>query len=212
MPLLSYQYESSAIGSHPALRIAKSKKEYQRLEERIKKGANVRFDIKNRIRIAEKAVVTVARPVSLETKVSASDFTSVLNVDAARDRVFVSIDSARLPATSDFAVRVFIDWPSANASTSPDDPHYAGSFAFFGTQPANVPAPAGEHDGHRMFLVNITPTLQKLRRNQELREGNPFSVQLVPVPFAGKFEKPDTQLLLEKIDIIVTPVIINPPE
>jgi hypothetical protein len=62
-----------------------------------------------------------------------------------------------------------------------------------------------------MFLVNITPTLQRLRRNQELREGNPLSVQLVAVPFAGKFEKPDTQLMLEKIDIVVTPVIINPP-
>jgi hypothetical protein len=37
-------------------------------------------------------------------------------------------------------------------------------------------------------------------------------VQLVPVPFAGKFEREDTRLLLEKIDIIITPVIINSQE
>jgi hypothetical protein len=63
-----------------------------------------------------------------------------------------------------------------------------------------------------MFLVNITDTLRKLKGRQELKEGSPFSVQLVPVPFGGKFEREDTQLLLEKIDIIITPVIINSKE
>jgi tyrosinase len=211
-PLLAYQYESSAIGSNAARSSLRTKAEYQKVERRLKQGANVRFDIKSRMRIAERAVVTVARPVSLDTKVSAGDFTGVLNVDAARDRVFASIDFARLPATSDFAVRVYIDLPTANAGTPITDPHYAGSFAFFGTEPPNGPSPStDQHGGQKMFLVNITPTLQRLRRNQELREGNPLSVQLVAVPFAGKFEKPDTQLLLEKIDIVVTPVIINPP-
>ena len=29
------------------------------------------------------------------------------------------------------------------------------------------------------------------------------------VPFAGKFEREDTQLVLNKIEIIITPVIVN---
>jgi tyrosinase len=213
MPLLSYQYESSAIGSSPAAAAIKTKAEYQKLERRIKEGANIRFDIKQRIRIAERAAVSIAKPVSRETRLSANDFATIINSDAAKERVFVSIEFAQLPATSDFAVRVFVNLPNANSSTPTDDPHFAGSFAFFGTNQPNAPAAAGgEHKHQPKFLVNITNTLQKLKRNQELKDGNPIAVQLVPVPFAGKFEREDTQLLLEKIDIITTPVIINPPQ
>jgi len=213
MPLLSYQYESSAIGSSPAVEWKKTKHNYEKLEKKIRKGANVRFDIKQRIRIAERSAVSIARPASMETRVSVSDFTRILSLDPAKERVFVNIDFAQLPATSDFVVRVFIGLPSANRTTPTDDPHFAGSFAFFGGPPANASrAAGGEHKGQDMFLVNITDTLQRLKRNQELKEGSPLSVQLVPVPFAGKFEREDTQLQLERIDIIITPVIINPPE
>ncbi|MBC7789158.1 MAG: tyrosinase family protein [Anaerolineae bacterium] len=213
MPLISYQYESSVIGSSPAVEWKKAKHDYEKLEKKIRKGANVRFDIKQRIRIADRAAVSIGKPVSMETRVSVSDFTRILSLDPAKERVFVNIDFAQLPASSDFAVRVFIGLPSANRTTPTDDPHFAGSFAFFGGSPAKASlAAGGEHKGQDMFLVNITDTLQRLKRNQELKEGSPLSVQLVPVPFAGKFEREDTQLLLERIDIIITPVIINPPE
>jgi hypothetical protein len=119
MPLISYQYESSAIGSSPAVETEKNKNDYKKLEKRIREGAKVRFDIKQRIRIADRAAVSIARPASMEAKVSVSDFTSILNADPARERVFVSIDFVQLPATSDFAVRVFIGLPSANRTTSP---------------------------------------------------------------------------------------------
>ena len=58
--------------------------------------------------------------------------------------------------------------------------------------------------------MNITDTIQRLKRAQELKEGTPISIQLVAVPFSGKFEKEDTQLVLDRIEIIITPVIINP--
>src|SRR6185437_7663368 len=114
---------------------------------------------------------------------------------------------AKLPPTSDFFVRVFVNLPDANSRTPSDDPHYAGSFAFFGTEPAEE-AP-GEHRHQPKFLVNLTNTLQKLKRTQQLRDGTPISVQLVPVPFADKFEREDTELVVDKIAIIVTPVITN---
>ena len=211
MPLLSYQYESSAIGSSPAAAAIITKREYQKLEQRIRAGANVRFDIKQRIHLVDRTAIRIARPLSKETRLSASDFATIINSDAAKENVFVSIDFAQLPPASDFFVRVFINLPSATSSTPTDDPHYAGSFAFFGTDQPDAPAGAGgEHKHQPRFLVNITKTLQKLKRSQELNDGSPIAVQLVAVPFSGKLEKEDTELLLDKIDIITTPVIVNP--
>ena len=209
MPLLSYQYESSAIGSSPATAAIKTKREFQELEKRIRAGANIRFEIKQRIRLADKEAISIARPLSKETRLSPDDFAAIIKSDATKDRIFVSIEFAQLPPTSDFFVRVFVNLPTANSNTPNDDPHYAGSFAFFGTEQPN-PAES-EHKHQPRFLVNITNTLQKLKKNQELKDGSPISVQLVAVPFAGKFEREDTQLILEKIEIITTPVIVNPP-
>ncbi len=214
MPLLSYQYESSAIGSSPATSVITSKAAFEKVEKRIREGANIRFDIRQRVRIAEKVQVSLSRPVTRETTLSASDFTSIINGDATKQRVFVSVGFAALPATSDFAVRVFVNLPTADAKTSIDDPHYAGSFAFFGTSPAAEPGapPAGAAAAHEhapQFLVNITETLTRLTKQQELKAGAPLTFQLVAVPFGDTFERADTTLLLEQLDLIVTPVIIN---
>jgi tyrosinase len=204
LPLLSYQYESSAIGSSPAVMAIK---DFKKVEKRLKEGANIRFDVKQRIRLADRAAVSIARPMTRETKLSPADFSSIINADQSKDKVFVSIAFAQLPPTSDFAVRVFINLPNATADTPTTDPHYAGSFGFFGT---TEPADSG-HKHQPKFLVNITNALQRLKSTQQLKDGTPISVQLVPVAFHGTFEKADTQLMLEQIEIITTPVIVNPP-
>src|SRR6185369_6150568 len=96
-------------------------------------GADIRFDIKQRVRLAEKAAVSIGKPFSRETKLAPQDFAAIVNSDTARDRIFASIDFAQLPAQSDFSVRVFVNLPNATSATSTEDPHFAGSFAFFGT-------------------------------------------------------------------------------
>jgi len=206
MPLLSYRYESSAIGSFAATPELTTKAEFTKVEARIRAGANIRFDVKQRVRLADKTAVSISKPFSKETRLAPQDFAAIINSDTARDRIFASIDFASLPPQSDFSVRVFVNLPNANAGTATQDPHFAGSFAFFGTHTGQAAHP---HQPH--FLVNITNAIQKLRSNGELKEGTPISVQLVPVPFAGKFEKPETLLELNGIEIITTPVIINPP-
>ena len=209
MPLLSYQYESSAIGSSPAAAAIKTKSAYEKLKARIQAGANIKFDIKRRIPITERAAVSIARPMSKETKMAAEDVAAIINSNAAQERIFASVEFAQLPPESDFFVRVFVNLPNANSSTPQSDPHFAGGFAFFGTEPANA-APAMDHAQHQpKFLVNLTNTIQNLRRSQALKENQPISVQLVPVPFHGKFEREDTQLVLNKIEIIITPVIVK---
>ena len=67
LPLLSYQYEGSAIGSSPA---TKAIKDFKKLEARLKAGANIRFDVKQRIRLADKAAISIARPMTKETRLS----------------------------------------------------------------------------------------------------------------------------------------------
>lgn len=210
-PLLSYRYESSAIGSAPAEAELTTKADFEKVEQRVRAGANIRFEVKQRVRLADKAAVTIARPFSKETKLAPQDFAAVINSDTARERVFASIDFARVPPQSDFAVRVFVNLPNANKDTRTEDPHFAGAFAFFGTHSEGAATTPGGHQHQPKFLVNLTNTIQRLRSSGQLNEGTPISLQLVPTPFAGKFEREDTQLELNGIEIITTPVIINPP-
>ncbi len=210
MPLLSYQYESSAIGSSPAKGAVTTRSEFQRLERRIRQGANIKFEIKTRIHMADGAVASLARPISRETKLSPADLTAIIQNDASKEHVFITVEYAQLPPTSDFAVRVFLNLPSANRNTPLDDPHFAGSFAFFGTAlPEGSVGGPTQHQHELNFLVSLTSTLQKLKSIQALRDDSLISVQLVAVPFGEKFEREDTELVLEKIDIITTPVIVN---
>jgi tyrosinase len=207
MPLLSYRYESSAIGSSPATPEIRTKAEFQRLEKRIREGAPIRFEIVRRIRVADKAAVLISRPVSMVSKVTPAEMAALIESDAGKETIFATIAFAKLPLSSDFAVRVFVDLPGANRDTPLEDPHFAGSFAFFGTEAAE----GGGHAHRPQFLVNVTNALQKLKRAGQLKTEEPISVQLVAVPFPGATERVDTELLLEGIDLIVTPVILTSP-
>ena len=207
MPLLSYQYESSAIGSNPVSDSLSTKRAYLAIEQRLRTGANIRFDITHRVRIAERAATSIARPLSLQSRIAPDAMAQIINSDTARERIFASIEYAQLPATSDFAVRVFVNLPNADRNTPNTDPHYAGSFTFFGTESAGTLA-ANAHHHVPKFLVNLTDTIQRLRQRQELGGTTPLSLQLVPTPFAGKLEREDTELVLNAIDIITTPVIV----
>jgi tyrosinase len=205
MPLLSYQYESSAVGSAPA-RAAVAASEFRKLEKRLREGAEMRFEIKKRVRIAEQAHVSLGRPASFEARVSPGEFAALVQSDHRDERVFASIEWAELPPSNDFFVRVFLDLPSANANTSTDDPHYAGSFAFFGSQGDG----GGGHHGKTDFLVNVTDALKRIGRT-----GAPsgrLSIQLVAVPVTGAFVKPNAQLTLKNVDLIVSPVVIRRPD
>ncbi len=204
MPLISYRYETSTVGSALGL-AALNATELRLVEERIRAGADVRFDIRRRIPIVERTALSLARPFSAETTVSAGDFAALIESDRATERVFASINHARLPSKNDFFVRVFINLPSANTATPTDDPHFAGSFAFFGTH-------TGDHGKHRHktdYLVNITDTLKRLRDRGMLADGSPISVQLVAVPIADAPMRPDAELVLDSIELLISPVMIR---
>jgi tyrosinase len=204
MPLLSYQYESSAIGTSPArLRMMLAKADFKKLERRIRKGADVRFDVKHRIAVANKATIRLDKPFSTRTSLAARDFSALIASDTARERIFASVAFPKLPPANDFFVRTFLNLPSASAETPTTDPHYAGSFAFFGTDSEHH----AEHQDARRFLVNVSPTLKRLRARSELAEGSPISMQLVAVPIAREFVRPGTELEVDNLELLVTPII-----
>ena len=210
MPLFSYRYESSAIGSNGATADF-AKADFKKLENRIRKGADIKFDIKQRVSLADTALVSIARPFSARTNVELSQLAAIINNDKAKATVFASIEYASLPPASDFFVRVFINAPNADRNTNIEDPHYAGSFAFFGTDTGEPGH--GDHAAHQpKFLVNITPTLEKLRNSGELKDSSAIVITLVAVPEGEQFEKQDANLRLNKIEMIVTPVTIRSSE
>jgi tyrosinase len=207
MPLLDYQYESSPIGSFAATP-ALHKKELQIVEQRVRRGADIKLVITHRLHLADRLSVSIGKPVSQAAAHRPEDIAAILSTDPQREHVFASVEYAKLPASSDFAVRVFVNLPEATRDTPMRDAHYAGSFAFFGTPLKNENTAAGAHHHAPKFLVNLTATLQRLQQRQELR-GGVLSVQLVAVPFAGSFERDDTEVELTSLDVITTPVIVR---
>jgi len=202
MPLLSYQYEASAIGgfgTEMAL-MARSTEDLEKLEERLRRGADIRSEIIMRVPIVKGVKVPIDRTVSYEAKISNESFASLLEVRPEKEQVFINVDYAELPEASDFFVRVFIDRPDADMRTPTEDPHYAGSFAFFGSRREGM---ASRH-GKTGYLVNVTETLKRLGRTE-----GAISVQLVAVPALKQFTRPRQQLTLEGIDLIVSRVTIK---
>ena len=210
MPLLSYRYESSAVGGFAAASdlAERSEADLKSIEKRLKKGADIRFEIRKRVPLVKGATLSVAKPYSAEAQLSAQDFNALIESDQRDERIFIKINYVQLPSVNDFFVRVFINLPGANAKTPIDDTHYAGSFAFFGIH-TDHQHEHGEHDPKTDFLVNVTDTLIKLRSQQLLRSNEPLTVQLIAVPAAKQFTRPDMELALEEIEFIVSPIIVR---
>lgn len=211
LPLLSYRYECSTIGKFgcPLDISTLSASEFRRLEARIKKGAEVRFDITLRVPISKTKRLTIGRPSELKSNVSTDDFAAIVDADSAKERVFLSMNFAHLPQHNDFFVRAFINLPNADRRTPIESEHYAGSFSFFGTR---MHAGHGEHSHAPSFLVNVTETLKRLKRSGKLRSGEPISVQLVALPEGPKLARDDTELQLQDLEFIVSPVTIRQRE
>lgn len=204
---MSYQYESSPIGSFAATPPL-HKKELQKVEQRVRRGVDIKLAISRRLHLIDRTSVRVGEPVSLPGIRHPEGIAAILGVDPRREHVFASIEYARLPSNSDFAVRVFLNRPDATRDTPISDAHYAGSFAFFGTPAKGEGRVATAHHHTPQFLVSLTATLERLRQRQEL-SGGTLSLQLVAVPFSDSVERDGTEVELTSVDLITTPIIVR---
>lgn len=201
LPLLFYQYESSAIGSNPAAAAIQTSAEVRR---RIEAGAEIKLDVSRRILIVEALELPISRPYSSRPALQASEIAAIASRRESESNIFLSAEFAKFPVANDFFVRVFLNLPEASASTPTTDAHYAGSIAFFGS-------PGAPHSEHHAIshLVNITPTLRTLTSRGELRDNSSITVQLVTVPANDQFQRPDVTLSLRRIELLVSPLVVR---
>jgi tyrosinase len=116
----------------------------------------------------------------------------------------LTVGDAQMPPKRDFFVRVFLNKPDASGASPIDDPHFAGSFGFFFDESAMK----GHETGGTMpaapltgFLVDVTPTLQKLKQAGSL-SSNQAQVTLVPVPYTRR-EAAGEHLTLGRLELAV---------
>jgi tyrosinase len=92
----------------------------------------------------------------------------------ATSRVIAFIRDVEPPKGGNADVRVFVNYPNVTAETPTSDPHYAGSFTFFG----------GDHAGHggtHSYMIDLTPALIALKE----RPSEKIDLQLIAVPMEG---------------------------
>jgi tyrosinase len=189
-PIFSYQFEACG----PTSLTAKISDRAQ-LEKFLREGAPAKLEFVKRFELREALTAELQKPASGSIKVEPEAFRTVLE-SGGKDKAVLTVDEVEVPEKQDVFVRVFINKPDASSQTSLDDPHYAGSFAFFC-------CPSEEsmkgHEGMAAtgrpkagYLVDLTPTLQKLNQGGSL-SGGQLDVTLVPVPFEER--TPTTQRL-----------------
>src|SRR5690606_15220720 len=151
MPFLSYRYEPSRVGGFaPVVDLTQlSNAELKQIETRLRRGADIRFDIRKRVLLARGIKIPLAAPRSITAQITPADLKTVIETTRVADKIFIRVNYAQVPPSNDFFVRVFINLPAADASTTTDDIHYAGSFAFFGTHAAHAATALEHNETHR---------------------------------------------------------------
>jgi tyrosinase len=118
-------------------------------------------------------------------------------VGVEKSRTLAQLSDVRLVTGSpgDLIVNVFVDCPYLSPSTGYVDPHYAGTFSFFG-----APGHA-EHGGRgNDFVIDITAPVRALAGEGRIKMEQ-LTIQLMPLP-AYMNGTSDASLRAGKVDII----------
>jgi tyrosinase len=177
-PLLSYQFEPCSIG----MQGGQKKLEGKQLEAFLRAGAPSKLEFGPRWEVRQAIIAEVGKVSTSALTLEPAAIASALQ-GGPHTRVVLTVGDVQMPPKRDFYVRVFLNKPDATAETSIDDPHFAGSFAFFFDESAMkggamaAGSPALPLTG---FLVDVKPTLQKLSQAGSLP--TQMLASLVPVP------------------------------
>lgn len=173
-----------------------SKSDAKALHNFLKTGAPVKLVYSKTFELAQTLTVQVGLPASGTIKIEAAAVRPALDVQT-QNRAILTLSGITMPAHADHFVRVFLNKPDASPETFISDPHYAGSFAFFGDQHAM-------HDGMSKvgFVVDTTEALRRL--NQAGTLADQVEVQLVAVPYAHRKAEGEG-FKLEKLELGIAP-------
>ena len=131
---------------------------------------------------AEPRQLAVARPATFEftnEALRAPVAASAATEAAPRERLVAVVAGVGFPQQGPIVyVRAFLNLPDATPATPITDPHYVGSFYFFGDHAGD-----GEHD-HGSFNVALptTPVIQRLAKDKKFDAEQALGVTLVLVP------------------------------
>ena len=193
-PLLSYQYDgavhsdcvpacapvsSSVLRTPRAARRLEREEDGQEAQRELRGGAQVRFALTNSKRVggltplAINQAQTIKLPELSRLKALPRSQRALLRLNGVEDKL-----------AGDVFVRVFLNKPDATPDTSIQDPHYAGSLAFFGH---------GHHP--RIFNLEITEAIKRAST-----DGSEPTVQLVVVPFSAQ-TTPSPTLAVDSVEV-----------
>jgi tyrosinase len=214
-PLLTYQFEPCA----PGMALHAAIKDRQTLEKFLREGAPSKLEFIKRYEV-RRPNNDVRGDAPSRLKVEPEAFRTVLDV-AGRERAVLTVDEVIAPPKQDVFVRVFINKPDAVAATPIDDPHYAGSFAFFccedhpdmtghaamtpAATPSGSPAPAAAAptgtSAKLSYLVDVSPTIRKLSQAGSLSPD--LDVTLVTVPIEANRPVETPKVTLGRLELAV---------
>jgi tyrosinase len=109
-------------------------------------------------------------------------------------RILAKLSDVMAPARrAPLLVKVFVNHPDPKATTPTTDPHFAGTFSFFGQH--------GKSHEHQEIFVDISKPLRTLSRQGRL-DASKVNVQLVPVPARGT--KAEGTFSVGKVELVST--------
>ncbi|MBC9031049.1 tyrosinase family protein [Sphingomonas sp. JC676] len=193
-PLISYRFEAP----HACPKLA-TKVDEAVLKKFLQQGARVRLQTTRAFPPAAQEVqLGGARAPRVQLSLAA-EAARIGFDEKSPQRVLLRLDDVKQPVDENFYVRVFVGLPEGT-DPSPDSPYYAGAFAFFADQ--------GHHEGvGSTFLVDVSPTLARLRAEGRIQGDGNVPITLVTVPNAGKPRLAAAQIPPLSIGA-VTPVLI----
>jgi tyrosinase len=212
-PLFTYQYEPCA----PGMAESAAQRDKATLEKFLREGAPQKLEFIKRYELRRPSTTGLPQGAPARIKVEPEAFRTVLDI-AGREKAVLTVDEVEPPAKQDVFVRVFINKPDASAATSIDDPHYAGSFAFFCCEdeamkghesmtPSSTPAagatpatPASTLPKLK-YLVDVTPTIRKLSQGGSLSAD--LDVTLVTVPIEEQRRVETQSLNVGRLELAV---------
>lgn len=225
MPLLSYRYDDPVIGHgtcpsgaapSPTTRAEANTKmrnaediDRDTLKQFLETGAPSSLPVRERVAVASGLTLTAGRPTVAQAKAATGALAPVLD---RRERLLLNIERVQEPPTKDVFLRAFVNLPTADATTPITDPHYAGSFAFFGGDHAGHTSGAAGADPGVGFLVDVSETVRRLRAMNLLADDGAVAVTLVPTPIttAGARPAAPSTLSVGGVSLAFSPVAAAP--
>jgi tyrosinase len=199
MPFWDYDFEPSAMGDSVPVALRTRRPE---VAEMLERGGNIRHRVLAEVPVATSLALETGESITRTFRLPEQIGDSVAATGEGAERVLIRVSEVTPPARDDSFVRIFVNKPDATRQTPADDPHFAGSFAFF-TDPE-------AHHGLRVqdYYVDITDTLARLRAGGMLSLGDPVTLSLLATPFETGEREPG-RIAIGRLDVITTPVAVR---